>query len=64
MRELFILIAHLFTTLVRLAQPGGVRSVLAQSLVLKHQLLVLPRRRKRAPRLALWDRPFFGLYPL
>src|SRR6476619_2260142 len=61
MRELFILVAHLISTLVRLAQPGGVRSVVAQSLVLKHQLLVLQRRGKRASRLTPWDRLFFGL---
>ena len=61
MKELFILVAHLLMTLVRLARPGGVRSVLAQSLALKHQLLVLQRRRKRAPRLTPWDRLFFGL---
>lgn len=61
MKELFILVAHLLTTLVRLARPGGVRSVLAQSLALKHQLLVQQRRRKRAPRLTAWDRLFFGL---
>ena len=64
MKESFILIAHLVTTLVRLVQPGGVRSVVAQSLALKHQLLVLQRRRKRAPRLTAWDRLFFGLYSL
>src|SRR5690242_18292532 len=64
MKELFILIAHLFTTLVRLAQPGGARSVVAQSLALRHQLLVLQRRRKRAPRLSPWDRLCFGLYSL
>jgi len=64
MKALFILIAHLLTTLVRLAQPGGVRSVVAQSLALRHQLLVLQRRRKRAPRLTPWERLFFGLYSL
>ena len=64
MKELFILIAHLLTTLVRLAKPSGARSVIAQSLALRHQLLVLQRRRKRAPRLAPWDRLFFGLYSL
>ena len=62
MKELFILIAHLVTTLVRLAQPGGLRAVAAQSLALRHQLLVLQRRRKRAPRLTPRDRLFFGLY--
>jgi hypothetical protein len=55
MKELFILIAHLLTTPVRLAQPGGVRAVAAQSLALRHQLLVLQRRRQRAPRLNPWE---------
>ena len=64
MKELFILIAHLLTTLARLAPPGGVRSVVAESLALRHQLLVLQRRRNRAPRLAAWDRLFFGLRSL
>ena len=64
MKELFILIAHALTTLVKLARPGGVRSVVAQSLALRHQLLVLQRRRRRAPRLTPRDRLFFGLYSL
>jgi putative transposase len=62
MKELFVLIAHLLTTLVRLAQPGGVRAVAPQSLALRHQLLVLQRRRQRAPRLTPRNRLFFGLY--
>ena len=49
MKELFILIAHALTTLVKLAQPGGVRSVVAQSLALRHQLLMLQRRRQAHP---------------
>ena len=44
MRELFVLIAHLITTLVKLALPGGVREITAESLALKQQLLVLQRR--------------------
>ena len=49
--QIFALIAHLVTTLVRLALPGGVRAVIAESLLLKHQLLILNRSRNRAPRL-------------
>ena len=64
MKALFALIAYLLTVLVKLAQPGGVRSVVAQSLALTHQLLVLQRKRKCAPRLAPSDRLFFGLYSL
>ena len=47
MRELFILVAHLLATLAKLIRPGGVRSVIAESLLLKHQLLTLKRSRKR-----------------
>jgi hypothetical protein len=39
--EIFALIAHLLSTSVRVAGPGGVRAVIAESLLLKHQLIVL-----------------------
>jgi transposase InsO family protein len=58
--EIFALIAHLVTTLVRVALPGGVRAVIAESLLLKHQLIVLNRTRK-GPRLTAWDRLLFGI---
>src|ERR1039457_954745 len=48
--EIFALIAHLWLTSVRVAGPGGVRAVIAESLLLKHQLIVLNRARNRAPR--------------
>lgn len=60
MKEVFILIAHLLTTLVKLARPGGVRAITAESLALKQQLLVLQRGRTSAPRLTPWDRLFFS----
>lgn len=61
MKELFVLIAHLLATLVKLAQPGGARAVAAESIALKHQLLMMQRTRKRAPSLTPWDRLFVGL---
>jgi putative transposase len=51
MRDVLILLIHLIVTVVRLARPGGLRSVLAESLLVKHQLGVLNRGRKRAPNL-------------
>jgi hypothetical protein len=59
--KIFALIAHLVTTLVRVALPGGVRAVIAESLLLKHQLLILNRSRNRAPRLTPWARLLFGV---
>ena len=41
--------------------PGGARAVIAESLLLKHQLLVLSRSRKKAPILTPWDRLIFGV---
>jgi hypothetical protein len=35
--------------------------VIAESLLLKHQLIVLNRARNRAPRLTPWDRLLFGI---
>ena len=37
MRKLFILTAHLLTTVAKLARPGGLGAVAAESIALKHQ---------------------------
>ena len=60
MRDLIVLFIHFITTLVRLARPGGLRSVLAESPLVKHQLLILSRARHRAPNLHLSDRLLAG----
>ena len=56
MRDLLLLIAHLIITAIRIIAPGGARAVIAESLLLKHQLMVLNRARKKAPRLRALDR--------
>ena len=56
MREVVILFLHLIVTVARLARPGGLRSVVAESILVKHQLLILNRDRKRAPNLRATDR--------
>jgi hypothetical protein len=45
MRDLILLFVHILATSIRLVRPGGVRSVLAESALLKHQLLILNRSR-------------------
>jgi len=64
MRDLVILFLHLLVTLFRLARPAGLRSVLAESVLVKHQLLILNRGRKRAPNLRAADRIIAGLCTL
>ena len=64
MRDLAVLILHLLATVARLAGPGGARSVVAESVLVKHQLLILNRSRKRSPNLRLSDRVVAGLCAL
>src|SRR5215469_10869506 len=64
MRLLFILVAHLLVTLARLALPGGVRAVAAESLAVKHQVLIMKRARRRGPNLTSWDRLTLGFCTL
>ena len=55
-----ILFIHFLTTLARVLGPGGVRSVVAESLLVKHQLLIVNRSRQRAPNLRASDRVLAG----
>jgi hypothetical protein len=64
MKLLFLLLGHLLVTLARLASPGGLRSVVAESLAVKHQLLIVKRSQRRAPNLTSWDRLLLGCYTL
>ena len=61
MRDLAILFIHLIATTARLFGPGGRRSIVAESLLVKHQLLILNRSRERAPNLRPMDRVIAGL---
>src|SRR5262250_3778172 len=61
MHDVLILFIHLIVTVVRLARPGGLRSVVAESLLVKHQLRILNRSRKRAPNLRAAERVIAGL---
>jgi putative transposase len=61
MRDLLVLLLHLIVTVVRVAKPGGFRSVVAESVLVRHQLLILNRGRKRAPNLSSADRMIASL---
>ena len=61
MRDLFVLFVHLAVTAVRLMRPGGARAIVAESLLLKQQLLIVTRSRRRAPDLRPLDRIIAGL---
>src|ERR1039457_4119152 len=64
MRDLMVLGIHLLVTLARLLGPGGVRAVAAESLILKHQLVIAGRSRRRALNLTSFDRVVLGIAAL
>jgi len=64
MRDFLVLLLHSIVTVIRLTKPGGFRSVIAESVLIRHQLLILNRGRKRAPNLHSGDRIIAGLYTL
>src|SRR5215469_2640391 len=64
MRDIFTLFLHVIVIIIRLARPGGLRSVVAESVLMRHQVLILNRGRKRAPNLRVSDRVIGGLCTL
>src|SRR5437667_980033 len=64
MSNLVPLFVHFLATLARLLGPRGVRSIVAESLILKHQLLTVARSRQRSPNLCTSDRILAGLMAL
>src|ERR1700682_3118762 len=64
MRDLAVLFLHLLATVARLAGPGGARALVAESVLVKQQLLILNRSRRRSPNLRLADRVVAGVCTL
>jgi hypothetical protein len=46
MKDLLVLTAHLLTTLAKLLGPGWARAIVADSLLMKQQLLIVNRSRQ------------------
>ena len=64
MKEASYLLLHLLTTLAKLIGPGGGRAVVAENLLLKQQLMIHSRSRRRAPNLNTRDRTILGFLSL
>ena len=64
MKEVLYLLFHLLTTLAKLTGPGGSRTVIAENLILKQQLIIHSRSRQRAPNLSTQDRALLGFWSL
>jgi hypothetical protein len=48
-RDIVIVFVHLIVALARLARPGGLPSVVAESVLVKHQLRILSRAESAHP---------------
>ena len=64
MHDILVVLLHSIVTVVRLIKRGGLRAVIAESALTRHQLLILNRSRKRAPNLRVSDRMIAGLCTL
>jgi hypothetical protein len=66
MENMPVLVAHLLTTITKLPGSFGAGAIVADSLLMKQQLLVINGSRRRATNLAALDRfllSFWSLFP-
>src|SRR5262249_8867743 len=63
-QDILVILVQSIVTVVRLIRPGGLRAVIAESALTRHQMLILNRNRKRAPNLRVSDRVIAGLCTL
>lgn len=61
MKDLLLPLAHLLSTIAKLLGPSGAKTMVAESLIMKQQLLVVNRSRRRAPNLSSLERYLPGL---
>ena len=64
MLDIVVILIHSIVTVIRLMKPGGLRAVVAESALTRHQILILNRSRKRAPNLRASDRIIAGFCTL
>src|SRR5215471_5315241 len=64
MLDIVVILIHSIVTVIRLMKPGGLRAVVAESALTRHQILILNRSRKRAPNLRASDRLIAGFCTL
>jgi hypothetical protein len=64
MLDIVVILIRSIVTVIRLMKPGGLRAVVAESALTRHQILIPNRSRKRAPNLRASDRLIAGLCTL
>lgn len=56
------LLFYSISILLKLLQPGGAKAIIAENIMLKKQLVILNRSRRRSPKLSVLDRIMFGFF--
>jgi hypothetical protein len=64
MKNVLLLVIHLLAVVAKLLGPGGIKAIIAKNFSLKQQLLVVCRRRQRAPNLLPAGRFLLGFFSL
>ena len=64
MKQLFVVFAHLLSAFATVLKPGGAKGLVAENLLLRQQLLILRRSRRRARNLRARDRLLLGFWSL
>jgi transposase InsO family protein len=64
MKSAVLIFVHSLVLIVRTLRPGGVKAIISENLILKQQLIVLNRARRKAPNLQTSDRFLLGALSL
>ena len=64
MKNMFMVFTYLLFVIPKWFRIGGMKALIAENLLLKQQLFLLTRSRKRAPNLSPLDRFLLGLWTI
>ena len=62
-KDFFILMAMLLSTIFKILKPGGIKSIVAENIAIKQQLILVKRKSKitKSPPLSPLQKVFFAL---
>ena len=64
MKNMSMVFTYLLCVIPKVFRVGGMKALIAENLLLKQQLLLVSRSRKRAPNLSPLDRFLLGLWTI